>query len=173
MTDFTEEKLNNLLEGGYAKAVGEDKETFIAFYAYLFNDNAPCASCPQKLSGYWDKLVREGKSRFTTIQKKIAEMAKKKSKNTDSTLQEGAFRLRGDIHSLAMDFGSSELFNNDTLTNDVALRYLSINPNRIANFEKYPKGWEQLVQEYANAEQGGETEEEETEQGGETEDITQ
>ena len=104
---------------------------------------------------------------------KIAEMAKKKTKNTDSTLQEGAFRLRGDIHSLAMDFGSNEFFNNDTLTNDVALRYLSINPNRIANFEKYPKGWEQLVQEYANAEQGGETEEEETEQGGETEDITQ
>jgi len=175
MTDFTEEKLNNLLEGGYAKAVGEDKETFIAFYAYLFNDNAPCASCPQKLVGYWDKLAREGNSRLITIQKKTAEMAKKKTKNTDSTLQEGVFRLRGDIHSLAMDFGSSEFFNNDTLTNDVALRYLSINPNRIANFEKYPKGWEQLVQEYANVEQVGETEQEETEQVGETEqeEVTQ
>ena len=85
-------------------------------------------------------------------------MARNKTKNTDSTLQEGAFRLKSDIHSLPMDFGSSEFFNNDTLTNDVALRYLSINPNRIANFEKYPKDWEQLVQEYANAEQGGETE---------------
>jgi len=169
MTDFTEERLNSLLKGGYEKAVGEDKETFIAFYAYLFNDNTPCASCPQKLTGYWDKLAREGKSRLITIQKKTAEMARNKTKNTDSTLQEGAFRLRGDIHSLAMDFGSNEFFNNDTLTNDVALRYLSINPNRIANFEKYPKGWEQLVQEYANAEQGGETEREETEQGGETE----
>ncbi|WP_404981342.1 hypothetical protein [Capnocytophaga granulosa] len=163
MTDFTEEKLNNLLEGGYAKAVGEDKETFIAFYAYLFNDNDPCPSCPHKLSSYWDRLAREGKSRLITIQKKTEEMARNKSKNTDGILQEGAFRLRGDIHSLAMDFGSSEFFNNDTLTNDVALRYLSINPNRIANFEKYPKGWEQLVQEYANAEQGGETEQEETE----------
>ena len=83
--------------------------------------------------------------------------------------------MRGDIHSLAMDFGSSEFFNNDTLTNDVALRYLSINPNRIANFEKYPKGWEQLVQEYANVEQVGETEQEETEQVGETEqeEVTQ
>ena len=168
MTDFTEEKLNDLLKGGYAKAVGEDKETFIAFYAYLFNDNAPCASCPQKLAGYWDKLAREGVQRLRELQLKTAEMAKKKTKNTDGTLQEGAFRLRGDIHSLAMDFGSSEFFNNDTLTNDVALRYLSINPNRIANFEKYPKGWEQLVQEYANAEQGGEIE-----QGGETEEVTQ
>ncbi len=175
MTNFTEEKLNSLLKGGYEKAVGEDKETFIAFYAYLFNDNAPCASCPQKLAGYWDKLVREGGYRLRELQLKTAKMAKKKSKNTDSTLQEGAFRLRGDIHSLAMDFGSSEFFNNDTLTNDVALRYLSINPNRIANFEKYPKGWEQLVQEYANAEQGGETEQEETEQVGETEqeEVTQ
>ena len=173
MTDFTEDRLNDLLKGGYAKAVGEDKETFIAFYAYLFNDNTPCASCPQKLTGYWDKLAREGKSRLITIQKKTAEMARNKTKSTDSTLQEGAFRLRGDIHSLAMDFGSNEFFNNDTLTNDVALRYLSINPNRIANFEKYPKGWEQLVQEYANAEQGGETELEEIEQGGETEEVTQ
>ena len=64
MTDFTEDRLNDLLKGGYAKAVGEDKETFIAFYAYLFNDNDPCPSCPHKLSSYWDRLAREGKSRL-------------------------------------------------------------------------------------------------------------
>ena len=80
MTDFTEERLNSLLKGGYAKAVGEDKETFIAFYAYLFNDNAPCASCPQKLAGYWDKLAREGKSRLITIQKKNRRNGKKQNK---------------------------------------------------------------------------------------------
>ena len=47
-----------------------------------------------------------------------------------------------------MDFGSSEFFNNDTLTNDIALQYLSINPNRIANFEEYPKDWERHVEDW-------------------------
>ena len=148
MTDFTDDRLNDLLKGGYAKAVGEDKETFIAFYAYLFNDNDPCPSCPHKLSSYWDRLAREGKSRLITIQKKIEEMARNKTKNTDTTLQEGSFRLKSDIHSLPMDFGSSEFFNNDTLTNDIALQYLSINPNRIANFEEYPKDWERHVEDW-------------------------
>ena len=37
--NFTEKSLNELLNGGYEKAVGEDKNTFIAFYAYLFDDS--------------------------------------------------------------------------------------------------------------------------------------
>ena len=60
------------------------------------------------------------------------------------------FRLRSGITSLAIDFGSSELFNNDTLTNDIALRYLKINPNRIANFDLYPDNWEELIGELAD-----------------------
>ena len=75
--------------------------------------------------------------------------------NTQDELQEDSnepckFRLRSGITSLAIDFGSSELFNNDTLTNDIALRYLKINPNRIANFDLYPDNWEALIGELAN-----------------------
>ena len=147
--NFTEKSLNELLNGGYEKAVGEDKNTFIAFYAYLFDDSDPCTTCGNKLSGYWNRLVNEGKEK---LYKKLNIMAKK---NTQDELQEDnnepcKFRLRSGITSLAIDFGSSELFNNDTLTNDIALRYLKINPNRIANFDLYPDNWEELIGELAN-----------------------
>lgn len=169
--NFTEESLNKLLNGGYEKAVGEDKNTFIAFYAYLFDDIAPCTTCGNKLSGYWNRLVNEGKEK---LYKKLNIMAKKNTQdelqedlqpteaiqgnteqNTQDELQDDSnepckFRLRAGITSLAIDFGSSELFNNDTLTNDIALRYLKINPNRIANFDLYPENWEALIEELAN-----------------------
>lgn len=169
--NFTEKSLNELLNGGYEKAVGEEKNTFIAFYAYLFDDSDPCTTCGNKLSGYWNRLVNEGKEK---LYKKLNIMAKKNTQdelqedlqpteaiqanaeqNTQDELQEDSnepckFRLRAGITSLAIDFGSSELFNNDTLTNDIALRYLKINPNRIANFDLYPENWEALIGELAN-----------------------
>ena len=149
--NFTEENLNELLNGGYEKAVGVDKNTFIAFYAYIFEDSDPCTTCGNKLRGYWNRLVNEGKEK---LHKKLKVMARKEQ-NTQDELQEDnnepcKFRLRAGITSLAIDFGSSELFNNDTLTNDIALRYLKINPNRIANFDLYPDNWEELIDELAN-----------------------
>lgn len=171
--NFTEKSLNELLNGGYEKAVGEDKNTFIAFYAYLFDDSDPCTTCGNKLSGYWNRLVNEGNEK---LHKKLKVMARKEQntqdelqndlqpkeavqdnaeQNTQDELQEDSnepckFRLRAGITSLAIDFGSSELFNNDTLTNDIALRYLKINPNRIANFDLYPDNWEELIGELAD-----------------------
>lgn len=166
MIEFTENGLKNLLKGGYEKAVREDKDTFIAFYAYLFDDDDPCTTCNSKLRGYWNGLVNEGEDK---LHKKLKVMAKKNTQdelqedlqpteaiqdnaeqNTQDELQEDnnepcKFRLRAGITSLAMDFGSSELFNNDTITNEVAVRYLKINPNRIANFEVYPEDWEALI----------------------------
>ena len=169
--NFTEKSLNELLNGGYEKAVSEDKDTFIAFYAYLFDDSDPCTTCGNKLSGYWSRLVNEDKEK---LYKKLHIMAKKNTQdelqeylqpteaiqgnaeqNTQDELQDDSnepckFRLRAGITSLAIDFGSSELFNNDTLTNDIALRYLKINPNRIANFDLYPDNWKELIGELAD-----------------------
>ena len=169
--NFTEKSLNELLNGGYEKAVGEEKNTFIAFYAYLFDDSDPCTTCGNKLSGYWNRLVNEGKEK---LYKKLNIMAKKNTQdelqeylqpteviqgnaeqNTQDELQDDSnepckFRLRAGITSLAIDFGSSELFNNDTLTNDIALSYLKINPNRIANFDLYPDNWKELIGELAD-----------------------
>ena len=166
--NFTEKSLNELLNGGYEKAVGEDKNTFIAFYAYLFDDSDPCTTCGNKLSGYWNRLVNEGNEK---LHKKLKVMARKEQntqdelqndlqpteaiqgnaeQNTQDELQEDSnepckFRLRAGITSLAIDFGSSELFNNDTITDEIAVRYLKINKNRIANFEVYPENWEELI----------------------------
>ena len=166
---FTEEILKGLINGGYDKAVREDKETFIAFYAYLFDDSDPCTTCGNKLSGYWNRLVNEGKEKLRIknniimakkgqntqeelANEQISELENEKtiSSNEEQLTNEDSnepckFRLRAGITSLAIDFGSSELFNNDTLTNDIALRYLKINPNRIANFDLYPDNWEELI----------------------------
>ena len=149
---FTDEKLNKLLIGGYEKAVSEDKDTFIAFYAYLFDDNDPCTTCGSKLQGYWNRLINEGKEKLR-IKNNI--IMAKNGQNTQEELaneqvskltnDKCAFKLRESIGSLAMDFGSSELFNNDTITNEIAVRYLKINKNRIANFEVYPENWEELI----------------------------
>ena len=173
--NFTEKSLNELLNGGYEKAVGEEKNTFIAFYAYLFDDNDPCTTCGNKLSGYWNRLVNEGNEK---LHKKLKVMARKEQNTQEELItneqiselgsevtlsSEGEqsvkevdsnepckFRLRAGITSLAMDFGSGEFFNNDTLTNEIAVRYLKINPNRIANFDLYPENWEALIDELAN-----------------------
>ncbi len=166
---FTEEILKGLINGGYDKAVREDKETFIAFYAYLFGRDNLCESCPQKLRGYWDRLCNEGIDKLN----KMNVMAKKEQNTQEELItneqiselgsevtpsSEGEqsvkevdsnepckFRLRAGITSLAMDFGSGEFFNNDTLTNEIAVRYLKINPNRIANFDLCPENWKELI----------------------------
>ena len=148
---FTNEKLKKLLIGGYEKAVSDDKDTFIAFYAYLFDDNDPCTTCSSKLQGYWNRLVNEGVEKLR-IKNNIMAKNKQISQEKLANEQVGklandkcAFRLREGIGSLAMDFGSSELFNNDTITDEIAVKYLKINKNRIANFEVYPENWEELI----------------------------
>jgi len=154
MVAFTEENIKRLLEGGYDKAVRDDKQTFIAFYSYLFHEKDPCTTCNNKLSQYWRLLEEEGVMRLREIQEQInnKKMAKEKeelkeevSRSNHEGLVEGSFKLRKEIGALQMDFGSAEWFNNDTLTNEIALRYLSINKNRIANFEQYPEDWEAYV----------------------------
>ena len=168
---FTIDGLRLLLSGGMEKAMGDGLDSFIAFYSFIFDDSDPCTTCERKLRGYWDAMVIEGMERLT---KKLGVMANKKEKMEKVTLDGNAagddlqvakvandvaeevandvakkgcsFRLRAGINALAMDFGSNEYFNNDTLTDEVALRYLAINRNRIANFEVFPEDWESLLE---------------------------
>ena len=168
---FTIDGLRLLLSGGMEKAMGDGLDSFIAFYSFIFDDSDPCTTCERKLRGYWDAMVIEGMERLT---KKLGVMANKKEKMEKVTLNGNAagddlqvakvandvaedvandvakkgcsFRLRAGINALAMDFGSNEYFNNDTLTDEVALRYLAINRNRIANFEVFPDNWEALLE---------------------------
>lgn len=50
-------------------------------------------------------------------------------------------------------FGESKCYSNANITDEVALRYLSLNPNNQKMFSSLPKDWEELVAEYtANGE---------------------
>lgn len=135
---FTREELALLINSGFEQAVKNHKALLLAYYSHLFNDNAPCASCQHLLRGYWEKLSASG----------LRLLENKKNRKT----MNGKFKLREELGSVQMDFGSSEYFNNETLTDAVAIRYLKINPNRIANFAEYPENWKALL-----AEGGGET----------------
>lgn len=144
---FTKEKLNTILSNGYNEAVKEEnKADFTAFYAFLFKDKDICVSCPHKLKQYWDKLVSEGMQKLEFMKENTPKTDKKVRKNKKSEENNVPFTLRSDILALQMDFGSSETFNNDTITTEIALRYLSINTNRIANFATYPDNWKELVE---------------------------
>ena len=172
---FTIDGLRLLLSGGMEKAMGDGLDSFIAFYSFIFDDSDPCTTCERKLRGYWDAMVIEGMERLTKKLGVMANKKEKMEKVTldgnaagddlqvakvaddvaddvandvanDVAEKVCSFRLRAGINALAMDFGSNEYFNNDTLTDEVALRYLSINKNRIANFEVFPDNWEALLE---------------------------
>ncbi|WP_172918076.1 hypothetical protein [Capnocytophaga canis] len=133
---FSEEKLTELLSLSYDDAITSRKAEVVAFYSFLFNVPNPCASCQSKLKDYWDKLNESG---LTLLNYKKMDKTNKK--------QSSQFKIRKDISFLQMDFGSSILFNNDTITDELALQYLKINPRRIANFEEYPDDWQELLKE--------------------------
>ena len=172
---FTIDGLRLLLSGGMEKAMGDGLDSFIAFYSFIFDDSDPCTTCERKLRGYWDAMVLEGMERLTKKLGVMANKKEKMEKVTLNGNAAGddlqvtdvaedvandvaedvandvadkvcSFRLRAGINALAMDFGSNEYFNNDTLTDEVALRYLAINRNRIANFEVFPDDWESLLE---------------------------
>lgn len=128
---FSEEKLKELLTLGYDKAIASHLREVVAFYSYLFNEPDPCINCPSKLKGYWDKLQQSG---IYLIQNK------KTMKN-----QSSKFKIKEGIKFLQMDFGSSVFFNNETITDELAIEYLKKNPNRIVNFSTYPENWKSLI----------------------------
>lgn len=129
--DFSKENLTKILNLTQVDVISFSKE-IASFYAYLFNETDVCVSCPNKIAFYYRKLKENGLNLLNQMNMKE---------------QEVNFKLRPEIGSLQMNFGSSECFNNNTLTDDIALRYLRINPNRIANFEVYPENWQELLEE--------------------------
>lgn len=127
---FTEEELTNIVNYS-AEEVTTHKAEVASFYAYLFKDRDVCVSCMSKIKQYHNKLKEHGLNLLKQI----------------TMSKESNFRLREEIGSLQMDFGSSEYFNNSNITDEIALKYLRINPNRIANFESYPANWRELIEE--------------------------
>lgn len=130
--DFSKDNLTSLLALDFDKAITSCKAEVIAFYAYLFNEPSACTSCPSKLKEYWQKLHQNGLQILEQKQMKTQEKPHSK------------FRIKEGISFLQVSFGSSKVFNNDNITNELALEYLKENPRRIINFSKYPENWEEM-----------------------------
>lgn len=129
---FTIERLKELLSIDYDNAITSHSVEVVAFYAYIFNEPDACLSCPSKLKNYWTKLQESG---LKILKNKIM-----KKRNSKFTIKEG-------VPFLQMDFGSSVLFNNNSITDELAIEYLRINPNeRISNFSTYPENWEEMIE---------------------------
>lgn len=159
--NFTKDRLEFLLSLSIDEAVTSHTREVVAYYAYLFNDPNACASCMNKIRGYYQQLQQKG------IQKLEEKMAKKQQKTTEKVVEnpttvsedvakvvgeaiqgkkKSQFKIKSDISFLQVAFGSSKVFNNDTITDELAIEYLKGNPKRIINFVKYPENWEELIE---------------------------
>lgn len=55
------------------------------------------------------------------------------------------FELKNPVAIYRMQKGRAERITQSILTDDMAIEYLSINPERIVLFGRYPDNWEQLI----------------------------
>jgi spore cortex formation protein SpoVR/YcgB (stage V sporulation) len=95
----------------------------LKLYADTFNKE-PCGGCPKSFSRY----LRELRNQI---------MAKEEKR---------AFLFKKDVMFPIM--GTSESYSNENLTDEIALKILSKNPNAIQIFEKFPKDWKEQVETY-------------------------
>jgi hypothetical protein len=112
---------------------GKD-ENGISFLIHIFRLHKKifgeaCSSCPNKISGYIQKL------------KKFNSDTMKTAKNKDAK-----FILAPD--TLLVFAGTSRSYSEYNITDEVALEYLSKNPNRRTLFSKVPKNLEELIEDF-------------------------
>lgn len=93
-------------------------------YADIFGQS--CFSCPKKFPVYLQKLRNH------------------QMKNSDKL--KSFFKLRADV--ILPIFGTSEVYSNENLTDEAALKVLSRNKNAAHLFTELPKKWEELVDAY-------------------------
>lgn len=102
------------------------KNKVISIYKYLFDPKA-CASCKDRTPQYYNRIKKEGLQRFTNME------------NTN-------FKLREGIGAKQMDFGSSQFISNDNMTDELAIKFLKGNPQRISMFGEFPKNYKELLE---------------------------
>ena len=99
----------------------------LALYTETFGE--PCTGCPKKYPIYLKRL-------------KQFQMKKEK--------KEGLFQLEKAV--TIPIFGTSEVYSDENITDEAALKILSRNPNAINLFKKKPENWEELVEAYKKGE---------------------
>lgn len=108
-------------------------QRLVSFYYRIYGKKPSCLGCGgmNKYLEIYNKLKTEG----------IIIM---------STQEQSQFSLKDGVSGIPLDFGSSTFLSAATLTDDLALKFLSKNKKRITIFKKYPQNWEQLVEEFLN-----------------------
>lgn len=100
-------------------ANGEKLLTMLRWYNIVFK--TPCSTCSKDHLGYYKRLKNEG----------IRLMKQ---------LETGQFLLKGIIH-----FNGGEIYSNNNLTDEIAIKILKKNKNYITRFSKFPENWQELL----------------------------
>jgi len=128
MTSDTRSKAKILITTGF-EGVWKDSASLVSFlrmYKDLFGDKI-CGHCKNKIKSAFDNLVYW-------------------HKNTEGMVLSDKFKLK-DGYSAFLQTGSTVRVSNLYLTEELAVRFLQVNPNRIKFFVKYPQNWQELLRD--------------------------
>lgn len=126
-----EDVLNKLKElGGQSSYSFSDKSAIATLYQEVLDKTFVRTSCGDC---YHDAVIE-----MYLYLKKHGKMKEK----SNYALKNGVL--------LQMGFGSSEMYTNANLTDEVAERYLAKNPENIKYFSKYPEDWKERAEQVAN-----------------------
>lgn len=98
----------------------------LQYYSDVFGEKDLCSSCQAKMKKYYERL----KNKLNQKNKKMSQ-----------------FLFKKDVGAMQMSFGSGQFISNDNMTDELAIEYLKINPNRNTMFSKKPENWEELIGE--------------------------
>jgi hypothetical protein len=128
---MNKDRLQELLNIPYSELEfdTELKAEITEYYKFIYDVTA-CLSCKNAFKKYYDKLMVDGIEVLT-----------------DKTTN---FKLRSDIGVLQIALNDGTFISQKNAPDDICIRFLSFNPNRIELFTKYPENWKELIQNNEN-----------------------
>jgi hypothetical protein len=124
----------NLLTGKDKNGIPFLKHIF-RLHKTIFGET--CSSCPNKISGYIQKIKNFNFDKMEIV---------KKNSTNKFTLAEG---------TLLVFAGTSRAYSKHNITDEVALEYLVKNPNRVSLFSKVPDDIQKLIEDYKKSDLKG------------------
>jgi uncharacterized protein (DUF1015 family) len=121
---MNKETLEILLAIPFGDLTPQNKSELMNYYQFIFNTKI-CISCKDKFKIYYEKLYKNG-----------IELLADKTSN---------FKLRTNLGVYSIDMGDGTSISITDAPNDICLRFLKENPNRIEMFESYPDNWTDLI----------------------------
>jgi len=124
------DKLRELLNEAFEDLEGNlpKLQRLVSFYRQIYGKNTTCIGCGGK-----EKLINI----YNTLKKEGLNIMEKQEKSE--------FLLKDNVSGIPLEFGSTTFLSVSTLTDELAIKFLSKNKNRIQLFKKYPANWEELV----------------------------